>query len=182
MSDAVLETIKLVQEEISLLEAQLLEKKTTVNALCPIAGIDPVYGLEAVTASHSAALNGDEYYAKKASTAIRLVLESRKAQGVGPATLNEIYDGLLAGGYKFDAKNESNSKNSLRVTLSKNSSMFHKLPNKKFGLTKWYNVKPGKKDDSPVAGNSVSDDDDHGIEVMAEQFGNEKPKKEAATN
>ena len=169
MSNAVLETIKLVQQEIADLERQLKEKKTTVNGLCPLAKIDPIYTLEdQVQSDVSVVLNGDEYYSKKASTAVRMVLEARKARGAGPATSAEIYDALLAGGYKFDAKNEANAKNSLRVTLSKNSSIFHRLPNKKVGLTKWYNIKPTK----------AKDKEQEGVEAMAKEFGESEAQPE----
>ena len=163
MSNAVLETIELVKQEIADLERQLNQKKTTVNGLYPLAKIDPIYVIEdQIQVAASAALNGDEYYSKKASTAVRMVLEARKARGSGPATSGEIYDALLAGGYKFDAKNEANAKNSLRVTLSKNSSIFHRLPNKKVGLTKWYNVKPAKT--------VLKEKEEEGVGVMDKEF------------
>lgn len=63
----------------------------------------------------------------------------RRTANLGPATVGEIYDALLAGGYNFESKDTANGKRGLRVSLTKNSSIFHRLPDgKTFGLASWY--------------------------------------------
>jgi hypothetical protein len=57
---------------------------------------------------------------------------------MGPATVKEIYDALKAGGYKFETKNDANAMRNLRISLTKNTSIFHKLPGGEFGLNEWY--------------------------------------------
>jgi len=178
-NDAVLQTIELVRQQVSEIQADLVEKQTTVNNLCSIAGIDPIYAIESVESVSSVSLKGDEYFNKPAATAIRMVLESRKSQGNGPSTLVEIYERLIEGGYKFDAKNEANAKNSLRVTLSKNTT-FHKLPNKKFGLSEWYGLKLDKKTKKSNSSNDDVDPEIEGAEKMKEEFGEEDPQASEA--
>lgn len=176
-NEAVLETIELVKTQVSEIQADLIEKQTTVNHLCSIAGIDPIYVIEQATDLATAAnLKGDEYFNRPAATAIRLVLEARKKQGNGPSTLNEIYEQLIKGGYKFEAKNEANAKNSLRVTLSKNQ-IFCKLPSKKFGLSEWYGLKADKKA-KKAAASEEPDEEKEGKEKMEAEFGFQSPKDE----
>jgi DNA-directed RNA polymerase delta subunit len=67
-----------------------------------------------------------------------MVLERRQIANVGPATVNEIYDSLVAGGYNFQTKNDDYAKRNLYTTLTKNSSVFHRLPNGLWGLLEWY--------------------------------------------
>src|SRR5262249_13053740 len=84
-------------------------------------------------------LNGDEYYGKPLTGAVRIILEARRAVGRGPATIAEIYEQMLAGGYRFNAKSDENAKRALRIALVKASHTFHRIPSSgKFGLLEWY--------------------------------------------
>lgn len=174
MADHVLKTIEDLKRDIATLESQVNEKKKMANYLSNMAGNGDIFLVEAIDASSVMPSNGDEYYGKPAVTAIRAVLTARKSANLGPATLEEIYETLIAGGYLFDAASKTNAKNSLRVTLSKRSSTFHKLPNGKYGLVKWYDKikapKKGKKDEA--------DDEEVGMEKMEEEFGAEDGKQE----
>lgn len=72
-------------------------------------------------------------------------LERRQTANLGPATVGDIYDALVAGGYKFEAKNDDYAKRGLYQALTKNVAMFHRLPNNMYGLLAWYpNVKAQK--------------------------------------
>jgi hypothetical protein len=146
-AEAVSKTIELVQGQIAELDHQLLEKKRMVNDLCRLAGQSPLYGDAELASSLAArAILPDAYYGKALATVVRLVLERRKASGRGAATVNEIYDDMVAGGYNFAGKNDENNKRGLYVSLGKNSYMFHKLPNGTYGLLDWYeNVKESKE-------------------------------------
>jgi hypothetical protein len=169
MSEHVAQTLEDVKQAVAELERQLAEKKRMANWLSiEMAGGPPIYEItESSDAKPQVGLptRGDEFVGMKASSAFRKVLEMQDC----PLDVNEIYDALLKGGYQFDTKTATNAKNSLRVTLSKNSSIFHKLTNGKYGLVKWYgNVKTSngkrKSDDS-------TEEDEDGRGVMAEEFG-----------
>ena len=166
MSEHVLQTIEDLKREISKIEIDLSEKKRMANFLSKsMAGGDEIYPVE--SADNSNVLlptKGDEYYGKSATSAVRLILEARKST-LGPATVAELYETLVKGGYQFETDSPVNAKNSLRVSLSKNSGIFHKLPNGKYGLVKWYDrIKPKKQV-------QATDDDSDGIETMEKEFG-----------
>lgn len=171
MSEHILKTLEQVKSDITGLELQLAEKKRMANYLSEMAGAGPVYADADEPSSISATSHGDEFYGKTATAAAREVLEKRKRMGLGPATLAEIYESLTDGGYQFDASSTTNAKNSLRVTLSKRSETFHKLPNGKIGLTKWYtNIKPTKKRKG-----FFDEPEDDGREAMEAEFGSSSP-------
>jgi hypothetical protein len=72
------------------------------------------------------------------STAAREYLEMRRTMSLGPASPREVYEALTDGGFSFDTKDEQIVLVSLRATLRKSSSIFHRLPNGQYGLLKWY--------------------------------------------
>jgi hypothetical protein len=65
-------------------------------------------------------------------------LERRAAADLGAASVDIIFAGMQAGGYLFDAKNDGTARRSLSISLAKNTSTFHRLPNGDFGLLEWY--------------------------------------------
>lgn len=108
----------------------------------------------------SLSIRSDQFYGQPLAAAIRTILEMRRKQERGPATVNEIYGALIEGGFAFDTRNDENAKRGLRVSLTKNSVTFHKLPNGKYGLLDWY---PGAKTKRPRSGTSTdAADDDNG--------------------
>ncbi|MCA9094420.1 MAG: hypothetical protein KDA68_13105 [Planctomycetaceae bacterium] len=159
MAQNVDQTIADLQQHLLELEDQVADVKKTINSLCRFAGQSPLYAeADMRSAASLTNLNGDEYYGKLLGTVLRLILESRKATGKGPATVAEIYDQMIAGGYQFDTKNSENAKKTVRVALSKASHTFHRLPSGKFGLLEWYeSVKTTK---SSSKSNSLPDDDE----------------------
>lgn len=139
MSDHFEKTIDAVIEQVNELEREIARKKLMVNDLCELAGRSVVYATADVPSSKGlASLTPDAFYGKKLATAVREVLERRKAAGSGAATATEIYDALVQGGYHFETKNDENAKRGLYQSLTKNSSTFHKLPNGTYGLREWY--------------------------------------------
>lgn len=179
MADHILKTLEDVKREVAALESQVAEKKRMANYLSGMAGGGDLYVIDESSDTGVMPRNGDEYYGMAAMTAIRMVLDARRSCNFGPATLAEIYDTLIAGGYQFDAASENNAKNSLRVTLAKRSSTFHKLPNGKYGLVKWYEkIKGGRK--APAKGGDA-DEDDQGLQAMQEEFGDGKSAEATAT-
>ena len=113
----------------------------------------------------------DTFYGKKLQTAVRMYLEMRKAQGIGPAKPREIYDAVVAGGYQFGATSEEVALVGLRAMLRKRSHVFHKFPNNgTYGMMSWYeHVKAprpaiptdnSEPDDGLEIGNEPDDDTD----------------------
>jgi hypothetical protein len=83
-------------------------------------------------------IKSDTFFGKKMQTAAREYLEMRKAStGDGPATPRDIYDALVSGGFKFEAKDEATALISLRALLRKRSAFFTKVGSK-YGLLAWY--------------------------------------------
>jgi hypothetical protein len=148
MTEAVQQTIELVQKQIVDIEADLLEKKRMVNSLCGLIKQPPMYADADLLVSKSlGTMRSDEYYGQPLATAVRLILERRKAAGMGPATVNEIYDTLLKGGFEFNTANDDYAKRGLYSALSKNTSTFHRLRNGSYGLLAWY---PNAKEARPA--------------------------------
>ena len=146
-------TIQGLVDMINQDEEQLVANKRTVNRLCLRAGRPAMYpDADLTTGVQLGNIRSDQYYGQPLATAIRSILESRRASNLGAATVREIYDTLIKGGFKFDAKDE-NAIRGLRQSLTKNSGTFHKLPNGGYGLLEWY---PGAKPARPSDG----DDDE----------------------
>jgi hypothetical protein len=131
-------TIELVQSQVRDLEQQLTEKKRMVNSLCGLIGRAPVYANADPISGGSMNIRPDEFYGKGLATAVRAILDKRNAAGMGAASVQEIYDLMIRGGFRFEAKNEANAKRALTVSLAKNTVTFHRLPNGYFGLAEWY--------------------------------------------
>ena len=140
--DHVLQTIATLQSDVEKLLEEARETMRFVNKLCKRAGI-PIKYPEADTVALGAdqvplSIASDQFYGQTLAGSMRTILELRRALKQGPASVNDIYDTLLQGGFKFDTSNEENRKRNLRISLGKNTAQFHKLPNGMFGLTEWY--------------------------------------------
>jgi hypothetical protein len=138
MSKTVDQVITELAAEITADEANLRKKKETVNTLCGVVGRPPAYALESATASVPTQIRSDQFYGQPLAASVRTILEMRRAQNLGAATNREIFDALTTGGYEFDTRNDDIAQKSLRNSLAKNTALFHKLPNGRFGLVSWY--------------------------------------------
>jgi hypothetical protein len=130
-------------------EKELNEAKKMANTFCQMFDKPLLYVIEEQpTTVLTGQLRGDEYYGRPLATVITIILEARKMQSIGPATVREIYDQMLAGSYQFEAKDADNAMRGIRISMAKNPK-FHKLPNGKWGLTEWYpNIKEEKSEKS----------------------------------
>ena len=154
MSDHFKETIAHLREQVRKQEKEIEEKKHMVNMLCVEASMPPVYAqIRSAANEATTTLRRDQFYGRPLSTVIKEFLEMRRTANLGPATVGEIYDALLAGGYNFESKDSANAKRGLRVSLTKNTSIFHRLPDgKTFGLASWYpKIKENGKASKSVA-------------------------------
>jgi hypothetical protein len=153
MSETINATIQELQGQLRALDDEAAQLKQTINLLCKRTGREPIYG-DISKGGTLSDIQGDTYYGQPLNSAVRDYLERRKAAGLGPASVRDIFDGLTQGGFQFNAKSEDNAQRSLRITLSKSTHTFHKLPNGSYGLLAWYpTVKPAKEDE-------VEEDDD----------------------
>jgi hypothetical protein len=138
---------------ISEIENRALQMKRVVNSLNKERGEPPMYRDEELTVSEvggSLTIKKDQFYRQKIHTAMRQYLVMRKAAGLGPATLAEIYKAVCEGGMEFETENEENRKTNMRSLLRKNTSIFHRLPDKvHFGLADWYGVKEDDSEEAP---------------------------------
>jgi hypothetical protein len=155
----VLPTIELIQQQIADLDKQLTEKKRMVNDLCALIGRPSIYSdSDLASRSTAATTMPDQYYGKGLAPVVRMILEKRKAMGLGAATVNEIYEEMTIGGYHFQGKNDDNNKRGLYISLGKNTSTFHKLPNGTYGLKEWYPDIKETKAKEPNGSNGKDDD------------------------
>lgn len=155
MNDPDIKTaITVLTNRIRSKEEEVNGLKRTVNDMARDAGQEPPYPHVASSdnAGDISSLRPDQFYGMTIGVAARAYLEMRKGGGGGAAMVNDIYAALCAGGYKFETSDETNRKNGLRISLRKNPSIFHQLPNGNYGLTVWYpRVKTGNGDDDSPA-------------------------------
>lgn len=146
MSDHVQKTIADLEAKLKAQLSEVQDTKRFINQLCGLAGIAPRYAIEVEPSSGaSLSIRSDQFYGQPQATCVKDILQMRKTLDKGPATINEIYSALIEGGFAFETRNEENAKRGLRISISKNTALFHKLPNGKIGLKDWYpNAKPGR--------------------------------------
>jgi len=167
--DHVFKTIELVQGQVRDLERQLTEKKRMVNDLCRLAGHKPIYAdSQQTTSGITPSIRPDEFYGKPLATVVRSILEKRGVAGLGAATVGEIYEAMVQGGYEFMAKSDDNAKRGLYISLGKNTTTFHKLPNGTYGLLEWYPAARSAKGKEPSGNGSKSLAEDEAPEVLLE--------------
>jgi len=135
----------------------IIEDQRMVNRLCEKVGL-PLRYPEAETAGmgRTRSIRRDQFHKKPLATAVReyLTIRGRSDQGgLGAATVNEIFDALISGGYTPETDDEDNAKRGLRIALTKNSVTFYRVPGgpsgDTYGLLEWYpNAKPQTEDDA----------------------------------
>lgn len=152
MSDHIQKTISDFESKLQAAQAEVGRLKRTVNDLCEMAGLAPRYAIAEPEATSPVLteMRADQFYGRPMATVVREYLEMReRAGGERTATVSEIYDALVKGGFKFEASSEKNAKDGLRISLAKNTAVFHKLPNGSWGLLDWYpnaKKKPARED------------------------------------
>jgi hypothetical protein len=129
--------------------------KTNANALCLMAGLPGMYKLDGgadgqiAPSSQALKFKTDDFVGVGLSEAVAKYLEARKASGTmeGPATLDEIYEALLSGGFKFGGTtdNPSNHKRAMNIALTRNTAQIHKINENTFALRRWYGMRSPRK-------------------------------------
>src|SRR5258707_5065302 len=109
------------------------EDMKMVNRLCGYAGLPPRYAdveVERTTGSHS--FRRDQFFGKPLATVVREYLELRGPSdrgGQGAATVNEIFDALVAVGFKTHTNDQLNAKRGVRIALTQNPTALQPRPN-----------------------------------------------------
>lgn len=151
MQEHLLKTLEDAKQKLREQEDAVMATKKFINQLCSFADRPPLYS-DADLQTESlrsglGAIRSDTFYGKSAITACREYLEMRRGSGLGAASLAEIMDALETGGFDFTtiSADEEGQKRGVAITLAKNSSIFHKLPNGNWGLLAWYPEAKEKK-------------------------------------
>jgi len=149
MSKAIEELLGKLEEK----ESEVRKIKEVINQLCELDGKPAMFSdVGKIGSAGLAAIRSDQFYGKPLATAAREVLEMRKAANRGAASVDDLYEALRKGAFKFDAKDEETAKRGLSISLAKNTSAFHRLPNGDYGLVEWYPaITPKKRGGSAVA-------------------------------
>ncbi len=138
MAETIDGAIEKLRTEIAVHRQQMCDKMRTINTLCGLVGREPMFSATDLDDSSSASpVTRDAYYGQDIADVIEDILRRRKAAGKGAATVNEIYEAMQSGGFRFSAKSDDNAKRGLYISLGKNPK-FHKVPDGSYGLTAWY--------------------------------------------
>lgn len=138
-------------------EGEIVQLKVFVNQADKISGREPRFrdiseiavmmaGSGGMRAPSAKKFGPGSFLGKAFAAAARMVLTARsEANGnePSPASVDEIQEALLQGSFDFGTNSSESQKQSIKISLGKNSSAFVKLPNTElFGLAEWY---PGLK-------------------------------------
>lgn len=123
-------------------EKQVVSTKTTINNLRRMSGDEPLFA--DIEQAGDYAIRPDLFYGKGPVTAAREFLESRNRIA---CSQEDILAALEKGGFDFAAQGWSDAGRlrNLAISLSKNSAVFHKLPNGSWGLVTWYDHLPNRR-------------------------------------
>ncbi len=149
MSDHMAKAIEELESKLQGQNEAAKKTKRAINTLCEAAGVATRYPDVDVHDDVRGAFRNDQFYGQPLASSVRSILELRKKRNMGTASVNAIYDELVSHGFEFETKDEGNAKRGLRISLRKNSTIFHRIKaTGEWGLLEWYpNAKPAKDDD-----------------------------------
>ncbi len=192
MSNAIQIAIDELVAQISAKEAELAPLKIAVNTLAKQLGQQEVYsnvgggpgGLGQSGSPVTLSWKTDQFHRRPLAGSVVEILETRKQRGLdGPASIDDIYEALKAGGYQFEGTsgNEENTKRAIKVSLTKNTAQFSKVKDDIFGLKNWY----GGSSRAPRKSSGSKSENGNGAEteeeaVQDETAGRTEPEVEPA--
>jgi hypothetical protein len=147
------ESIAPLRRQIAAEEATLGPLKATANQLCKLAGIPEIYsgfdGGPAAAPDQALRFRPDQFFNRNLADCVVEYLTARKdngpKHGPWPASVSEIYDALISGGYKFQGTSDENNKRALNIALVRNTVQMAKISDGVFGLRKWYGMRAARK-------------------------------------
>jgi hypothetical protein len=142
-------------EKIASHEAEIMRLKIFINEADKLNGLEPRFGdLTAATGTAATGRSAAKRYAagdffnKTFSGAVRTIFTDRftaAGDSPNPASVDEIHEALVQGSFAFETTGADAQKNSIKISLGKNSAMIVKLPGSEmYGLVEWYGKRPGK--------------------------------------
>ncbi|SHG43055.1 hypothetical protein [Bradyrhizobium erythrophlei] len=174
-------------EKIAFHEAETARLKRWVNGYDEMAGEQPRFGDVGAGAEMAGGpvrtragkqWQPGDFLGKPFATAARSIMLARAEAaggGAAPASVDDIQEALLQGAFDFGTANSENQKQSIRISLGKNSVTFVRIPNSDlFGLLEWYpglkkagksQRKAGEKDQ----GTSAVADEPNGDEIAGDE-------------
>jgi hypothetical protein len=151
MSEHIQAAIAELEGKLRTQQAEVNQTKQAINILSGIAGMpEPYPNASGDGEPQLTRIQADTFYGKPLNTAIREYLGMRKSQGLGAASVNEIYEALTRGGFRHEAKDDNNAKAVLRDALRKKPDVFHKLPTGDYGLLAWYPAAKAARETVPA--------------------------------
>lgn len=169
--------IEKLERRVEEAERKANSLREALNVLREDAGMPPrpsgIGSPDGAPAAQAAEIGSDTFFGKKQQTAVREYLEMRKSHGdEGPATPREIYDALVAGGFKYEAKKAETALVGLRAMLRKRTNVFVRVGDTgKYGLLSWYPDYRRQKDEP--------DDDDDSDDEMSAESNKNKPLEDS---
>jgi hypothetical protein len=172
MSERLVAAIEEIEAQIKSKEAEITPLKLTVNQLCQIIGEPARYQVDGMGASGQPKRNVlnwkvDQFFSRPLASCVTEYLEARETAGLDrAASVDDIYEALVKGGYKFEGVtgSEDNQKRALKISLTKNTTQFAKISENTFGLRKWYpNARTPRKN-----GNGGGKDDAEDTKALAD--------------
>jgi hypothetical protein len=173
-------------ETIAFHDSESLRLRAWVNDADKMMGNEPRFGDIAAGSPFVSAAPGSRtpkrwqpgaLLGKQFATAVRMVLLARfeAANEPSPASVDDIHEALSQGTYDFGTSGADAQKQSIRISLGKNTAAFVRLPNTDlFGLVEWY---PGLKKAGKARRNGEKD---HGTSTAADESGGDEGVEEAA--
>jgi hypothetical protein len=139
MDPAFISAIDALEAQKKPLLEELASKNKLINGLCRAAGEPEKYpDSETFGSETTSQFRADHFFGQPLATSTRLILERRKAMGLGAIPLIELCEILKSGGYAFDNSNEAIARRNVAITLGKNPA-FMKVPGSgNVGLAEWY--------------------------------------------
>lgn len=136
MDDATQKVLSDIQAKIKTHLDEVAKLKSAANMLADLAGQGPIYADIEQESKAVGPTRADAYYGKPLARAVREYLDFRQ-QAV---PVEDIQRGLEQGGFDFDALGwaENGRLRALAMSISKNTTVFHRLPNGMWGLNDWY--------------------------------------------
>jgi hypothetical protein len=180
-NDAENPLIKKVLDKIDAQMAEIIRLKMWVNDADVLEGREPRFsdvtaavvagpGMTAGAAPQGKKWQPGDFFNKPFSAAVRNILLARAGAGgnPNPASVDEIHEALVQGSFNFGTSGAENQKNSIRISLGKNSAAFVRLPNSDlFGLVEWYGGRPKKAKKNSSGGSSSEETENEAEEPAA---------------
>lgn len=135
--DRISAAIEALLSELDKQQQEVAETKKTINTLRRRNGEEALFTDVEIPGSVTGTIHPSQFYGKPLSTAAREYLETRNRRA---CPIEDVMRAMVQGGFDFDALGwkEADRLRSLSISLAKNSSIFHRLPNGTFGLLAWY--------------------------------------------